>query len=269
MIEPRYQSDRVTLYCGDALAVLPEIASESIDMVLTSPPYDNMRGYSSDFDFPGIARELWRIIKPGGVMVWIVGDATIDGDETGTSFRQALHFKSIGFRLHDTMIYQKPGGGAVGSNYCYWQSFEYMFVFSKGRPKSIHLLKDKKNKRVGGMFQSGSISPKTGDRVNPTYGKTVGEYGYRDNIWSILPGNNGDDPTDHPAVFPEKLAGDHIVSWSDNGDIILDCFLGSGTTGKMAYQYNRRFIGIEIDPIYYTIAEKRIRAAESQLLLGI
>jgi len=270
MIEPSYQSENVTLYLGDCLTVLPTLETGSVDLTVTSPPYDNLRKYNGyEFDFKGIARELYRITKIGGVMVWIVGDATIDGNETGTSFRQALYFKELGFNLHDTMIFQKPGGGAVGSNYCYWQSFEYMFVLSKEKPRSINLLKDKKNIKAGSRSTSGTKSKFTGTRLHPAGGTIVGEYGYRDNIWRILPGQNGDDSTFHPAPFPEALARDHILSWSSPGDLVLDPMCGSGTTGKMAVLYQRKFIGIDISSEYIAIAEKRIKQAQQQIIMPL
>ena len=94
---------------GDCLEIMPTLADKSVDLTVTSPPYDNLRTYNgnSQFDFEGIAKELFRVTKDGGVVVWVVGDANINGSETGTSFRQALYFKEIGFNLHDTMIYQK------------------------------------------------------------------------------------------------------------------------------------------------------------------
>jgi len=255
----------VTLWQGDCAKVMQQLADGCIDLTVTSPPYDNLRSYNGyTFDFEAIAQQLYRVTKPGGVVVWVVGDATINGSETGTSFRQALYFKDIGFNLHDTMIYQKPGGGAVGSNKCYWQSFEYMFVLAKGTPAIINRLKDKVNKRSGSVSTSGTKSHLTGARLHPKNGTIVGDYGYRDNVWVILAGNNGDEQTEHPAPFPEALARDHILSWSNPGDTVLDPMCGSGTTGKMAVKYQRNFVGIEISQEYLDIAQKRIHDAQLQ-----
>ncbi|MEK7482270.1 MAG: transcriptional repressor LexA, partial [Patescibacteria group bacterium] len=135
------------IICGDAVDVMKTFPPDSIDLVVTSPPYDELRNYKGySFNFEGIAKGLFRVIKQGGVVVWVVGDETIKGDETGSSFRQALYFKECGFKLFDTMIYSKPPRGAVGNNKTYWQSFEYMFIFSKGNPKTVNLIKDRKNK---------------------------------------------------------------------------------------------------------------------------
>lgn len=254
----------IELHLGDCKDVLATMPDGSIDLTVTSPPYDNLRTYKGyTFDFEPIAQQLYRVTKPGGVVVWVVGDATINGSETGTSFRQALYFKEIGFNL-ETMIYQTPGVGAKGSNNYYWQVFEFMFVLSKGTPKTVNRLKDKKNKRAGSVSTSGFKQNSVGTRLHPEGGTIVGEYGYRDNVWVILAGNNGDEQTEHPAPFPEALARDHILSWSNPGDTVLDPMMGSGTTGKMAVKYDRNFIGIEIAADYLAIAERRIRDAQQQ-----
>ena len=195
------------------------------------------------------------------MVVWVVGDATVNGSETGTSFRQALFFKECGFNLHDTMIYQVPGVGAKGSNYSYWQVFEYMFVFSKGKPKTIKRIKDKKNKKAGTISTSNKQKRdgvKT--RLHPAGGTVVGEYGIRDNVWVIPSGNGHSEYTGHPAPFPEALARDHIISWSNESDIVLDCFSGSGTTPKMAKLLNRHYIGIDTSIEYVELSRKRLGA---------
>jgi DNA modification methylase len=252
----------VTLHLGDCAEVLKTLAAESVDLTVTSPPYDNLRKYKGyTFDFEPIARELYRVTKPGGVVVWVVGDATIDGSETLTSFKQALYFKEIGFNAHDTMIYKKVAG-ATGSNYCYWQAFEFMFVFSRGKPKTMSFLTDRENAKapaivnwtVGHRKENGE---KKGKRVYE-----LKEYGRRLNIWDYHTGGKTSDTVhDHPAPFPEALARDHILSWSNEGDTVLDPMMGSGTTGKMAVLNNRNFIGIEIAPEYMETAERRIQEA--------
>jgi site-specific DNA-methyltransferase (adenine-specific) len=239
----------IELKLGDCLEVMKSIGSNSIDLTVTSPPYDNLRTYNGyTFDFEGIAKELYRVTKDGGVVVWIVGDATIKGSETGTSFRQALYFMECGFNLHDTMIYEKNSSSYPANNKSnrYSQIFEYMFIFSKEKPNTTNLIKDKANKWAGHKDFSGKLK-------NP-----VPDFSPRNNIWKYTTSFN--DKTGHPAVFPEQLAHDHIISWSNEGDTILDCFLGSGTTGKMAKQLNRNFIGIEISQEYLDIAKKRIEA---------
>ena len=260
-MKPYYEADNATIYHGDNIATMQAvIADDSIDLVVTSPPYDNLRTYGGhSWDFEGLAAELWRAIKPGGVVVWVVADATVDGSETGTSFRQALHFKEIGFRLHDTMIYQVPGAGAKGSNLSYWQVFEFMFVLSKGRPNSINLLRDKRNKKAGSVSTSGGKQHSVGTRLHKPGGTVIADVGIRDNVWVVLSGNNGDDATAHPAPFPEALARDHILSWSNEGDTVLDPFSGSGTTAKMARLMGRRAIGIEVNQDYCDIAVERLR----------
>jgi site-specific DNA-methyltransferase (adenine-specific) len=189
-------------------------------------------------------------------VVWVVGDATINGSETGTSFKQALYFKEIGFNLHDTMIYEKDGIAFPDKNR-YQQSFEYMFVLSKGKPKTLNLINDRKNISFGRKVTGTDRNADGTTRKASCFGNPIKEFGIRWNIWRIA-STKGNVKTGHPAMFPESLAYDHIVSWSNEGDTVLDCFLGSGTTGKVAKQLNRRFVGIEISPEYLEIASKRI-----------
>jgi DNA modification methylase len=242
------------IYHGDCVDVMRTFPDGVIDLTVTSPPYDNLRTYKGyDFNFEEIAKELYRVTKQGGVVVWVVNDATIKGSETGTSFRQALYFKEIGFNLHDTMIYEKAQA-CFGSNLCYLQSFEYMFVLSKGRPKSINLLRDRPNVRSGRekMAKRGlSVDGKKAERVY----KDMKKMGKRKNIWRYGVGGGS---TGHPAVFPEQLAQDHILSWSNPGDIVLDPMCGSGTTCKMAKLNGRNYIGIDIAEEYVELARRRV-----------
>lgn len=251
------------LHNGDCLEIMPSLADGSIDLTVTSPPYDNLRTYNGSLNdwneakWKAIIAELYRVTKQGGVVVWVVGDATIKGSETGTSFRQALHAMECGFRLHDTMIWNKGGFTAVGTlRSRYGSVFEYMFVWSKGPPKAFNPLKDRKNKHVG-VVPHGTIRQKDGTTKSAHLSGIVrGEYGQRFNIWDIA--NPGIAGNPHPAVFPESIARDHILSWSNEGDTVFDPFTGSGTTGKMALQQGRKFIGIERDPSYFAIAQQRI-----------
>tara|TARA_R110002167_G_scaffold132815_8_gene317195 strand:- start:323 stop:1069 length:747 start_codon:yes stop_codon:yes gene_type:complete len=242
------------VFHGECNGVMQGMADESIDLTVTSPPYDNMRTYKGyDFDFEIIAEELFRITKQGGIVVWVVGDATIKGSETGTSFRQALYFKELGFNLHDTMIYEKAQS-PFGSNLCYLQSFEYMFIFSKGRPKTLNLIRDRKNKRSGvESVAAGGLSV-DGIKQERKH-KELKEYGRRKNIWKYGVGGS---KIDHPAIFPEQLAKDHILSWSNEGDIVFDPMCGSGTTLLMAKQNNRHYIGIDIAEEYVELSRKRL-----------
>ena len=261
-MKPYYEQDGVTLYHGDNVQTMREaIPDQSIDLVVTSPPYDNLRTYGGHtWDFEGLAAELWRAIKPGGVVVWVVADATVDGSETGTSFRQALHFKSLGFRLHDTMIWNKGGFTAVGSvQIRYAPVFEFMFVLSKGQPSTFNPIRDKvvlntDTRAFRTIRQKDGTTKQLPHTPNPSI---AGSFGIRYNVWDVpnpgIPGNQ------HPATFPESLARDHILSWSNEGDTVLDPFSGSGTTLKMARLMGRRGIGIEIHEQYCEIAAERLR----------
>lgn len=250
------------LRLGDCLDVMAGFDTGCIDLTVTSPPYDNLRTYNGSLNdwmegkWKAIIAELYRVTKDGGVVVWVVGDATINGSETGTSFRQALWAMECGFRLHDTMIYEKAGSGACGSNYAYWQAFEYMFVLSKGKPKSVNRIADVQNLRAGTVCTKGRIAANGNEK--DTRRRIVPETSVRTNVWRYQAGNNGDDKVSHPARFPEALARDHILSWSNEGDTVLDPFLGSGTTGKKAILHGRNFIGIEREPEYFAIAQRRI-----------
>ena len=244
----------------ETMAKMPDFF---VDLTVTSPPYDNLRTYNGYcFDFENVAKELFRITKQGGVVVWIVGDATIKGSETGTSFKQALYFKEIGFNLHDTMIYKKNNVYAHDPrNKRYKQCFEYMFVFSKGKPLTYNEIKDKPNKHAGKTLSGTKGRTKDGVKrdLKPVI---MGDFQARFNIWEYTTG--GSVASDkiafkHPAIFPEQLANDHILSWSNEGDLIYDPFMGSGTTAKMCILNNRNWIGSEISNEYCNIIEERIK----------
>jgi DNA modification methylase len=251
------------IYNENCLTTLSRMPDDFLDLTITSPPYDDMRNYSGrkNFEFDLIAKELFRVTKNGGILVWIVGDQTIKGNESGTSFRQALKFKEIGFNLFDTMIYLKTPRGAVGNNNTYWQSFEYMFILCKGKPKTINLIKDRQNKEA----RTGDNSTKRlhdGSLLKQKRGGYA-KVGRRTNVWEYLVGK-GHSASDklayeHPAIFPEKLAQDHIISWSNKGDIVYDPFMGSGTTAKMSILNSRKFIGSEISKDYCRVANKRLK----------
>ena len=251
--------------CMDCVEGLKLLKDESIDLTVTSPPYDNLRTYNGYyFDFESVAKELYRVTKLGGVVVWVVGDATVKGSETGTSFRQALYFMDCGFNLHDTMIYNKTG--LPMNHNRYEQEFEYMFVLSKGKPKTFNpiripcLYPEKETARQNSKYsETNEIMRKarSGKQRKP-----VGKDKIKGNIWKYATGKNHSTKDDiafnHPAIFPEQLANDHIISWSNEGDVVLDPFSGSGTTHKMALLNNRKFIGFEISQEYVNIERKRL-----------
>ncbi len=254
---------------GDCLELMKEIPDGSVDLTVTSPPYDNLRTYNGNIDqwsfekFKAIAKELYRVTADGGVVVWIVNDATIKGSETGSSFKQALYFKDMGFNIHDTMIWQKISPFTHKTRYI--ACFEYMFIFSKGTPKSVNLICDRKNK-WGGVAVHGTQRLKADGVLHQNNGVKAGrkvkEFGARYNIWD-MPGDKIN-KTGHPAVFPEKLVTDHIASWSNPGDLVFDPLMGSGTTGVACISTGRRFIGMELDQGYFDIAVNRIAEAEKE-----
>ena len=221
-IVPLFKENK--FYNGDCLEVMKTLEDKSIDMVLTSPPYDNLRDYKGyTFKFEGIAKEIYRVLKDGGVCVQVVGDATINGSETGTSFKQALFFKELGLNLHDTMIWSKPTFTATGAlKTRYAQTFEYMFVFSKGKIKTFNPIKDRINKSFGRDKKHGTVRQANGTtKPISNQNKIIPEFGQRFNVWE-MPTEVSNLNRFHPAQFPEKLAEDHILSWSNEGDIIFD-----------------------------------------------
>ena len=255
------------LYNADCIDVLAELDPESVDLVVTSPPYDTLRTYEGtcrwDFDvFKTVADRLCRVLKKGAVIVWIVSDATVNGSETGSSFRQALYFKDIGLNIHDTMIWRKQTSTDTGSlRVRYGNVFEYMFVFSKGKPKTFNPLMDRANKGAG-RKKSGPVVQADGSRTPiSSKGKAYRTMGQRFNVWDVNTVVSKEERTGHPAQFPLSLARDHILSWSNEGDTVLDPFMGSGTTGAAATGAGRKFIGIEKVERYFRIASERIRSA--------
>jgi len=240
--------------CLETMAKMPD---NFIDLTVTSPPYDGLRTYNGySFDFETIAKELYRVTKNGGVVVWVVNDSTKNGSESGTSFKQALFFKECGFNLHDTMIYQKSTPPLTHNRY--EQNFEYMFVLSKGKPNTFNGI------RVERKYKD--------NRTNKAFGKNTDDsvdYGYssnnahvlKTNVWNIFAGGGNSDKiaSKHPAIFPEQLANDHIISWSNENDIVYDCFSGSGTTAKMSIINNRKWIVSEISSEYCEIIKERIK----------
>jgi len=260
------------MYNEDCLITMSKISDGLIDLTLTSPPYDDLRTYNAhlsgnktkfngySFPFEDIAKELFRITKKGGVVVWVVGDATNKGSETGTSFRQALFFKECGFDLYDTMIYQKTGT-PFPQKTRYNQTFEYMFVFSKGKPNTFNPIM-KKNVTAGAVRNSRKFRNADGEMIPGFNGKPVNEYGIENNIWLIKNGMNKSTKDvvafEHPAIFPEELAAKHIITWTKEYDLVYDPFMGSGTTAKLSIQLDRNWIGSELDETYCDICDRRL-----------
>lgn len=251
------------MYNGDCLDIMRCMPSEIVDLTVTSPPYDNLRSYNGNIEqwnfekFKAIAKELYRVTNKGGVVVWVVADATIKGSETGTSFKQALYFKKCGFNLHDTMIFAKLNYPPQ-THRRYEQAFEYMFVFSKGKPNTFNPLLERcktygklHNYKKQVMLDEKQIMRQRDER------RAVKEFKRRNNIFAYTVGGGR---TGHPAPFPLQLAQDHITTWTKEGDLVLDVFLGSGTTGVAAVKSGRKFIGVEIEKEYFEKAKQRIKS---------
>ena len=260
--------ENIDIYNEDCRDTMQRMIKEEIkvDLVITSPPYDSLRNYNNsstwNFEiFKEIAQLLYDITADGGIVVWIVGDATINGSETGTSLRQALYFMECGFKLHDTMLFEKNSSSfpAKRTGNRYTQIFEYMFVFSKGKPKTAHLICDKENKwKNFTNWGKNTNYNKNGELIQTNDIKPVPEFSPRNNIWKYTVGFNINEGK-HPAVFPYQLAEDHILTWSNEGDLIFDPFTGSGTTASAALCNNRNFIGSEIDKTYFDFIPNNIQ----------
>ncbi len=249
------------IYNEDCLDTMSRMPDGYVDMVMTSPPYSDIRDYEGfKFDFEKTAQGLYRVLKEGGVCVWVVGDKTQDGNEKGIPFSQALYFKELGFALADTMIYQKTLSGVVGGGDLYRQTFEFMFVFSKGKIQTKNLIKDYKVKYQTINKTTASRRNKDG-RLEKRKKYSSDTMALRGNVWLYSPGylkHTADVYAyEHPAMFPEKLAHDHIVSWSNLDDIVYDPFMGAGTTAKVAVGLGRKYIGSEISARYCEIANRR------------
>ena len=260
--------ENIDIYNEDCRDTMQRMLKEDVkaDLVITSPPYNNLRTYNHsstwNFDiFKEIAKLLYDVTAEGGVLVWVVGDATINGSETGTSFRQALYFMECGFKLHDTMLFEKNSSSfpAKRTGNRYTQIFEYMFVFSKGKPKTAHLICDKENKwKNFTNWGKNTNYNKDGELIPTNNIKPVPEFSPRNNIWKYTVGFNINEGK-HPAVFPYQLAEDHLKTWSNEGDLVFDPFTGSGTTASAALCNNRRFIGCEIDKTYFSFIPNNIQ----------
>lgn len=260
--------ENIDIYNEDCRDTMQRMKEEGVkvDLTVTSCPYDDLRKYNNssiwNFEiFKEIAQLLYDVTADGGVVVWVVGDATINGSETGTSFKQALYFMECGFKLHDTMLFEKNSSSfpAKRTGNRYTQIFEYMFVFSKGKPKTAHLICDKENKWKNFInWGKNTNYNKDGELIPTNNIKPVPEFSPRNNIWKYTVGFNINEGK-HPAVFPYQLAEDHILTWSNEGDLVFDPFTGSGTTASAALCNNRKFIGSEIDKTYYDFIPNNIQ----------
>lgn len=256
-MKPYYSENGIEIYHGDCREILPSLPK--VDLVVTSPPYGSVRDYVryEGVDTLAVLAELACMLIEGGVIVWNTADQVTEGSETGQSFREALHVMSQGLRLHDTMIYCREGVNFPDANR-YHPAFEYMFVFSKGAPRCFNGIRDRKNK-WGGTTVHGTQRERDGRMTVPSQnGSLIPDIGLRLNWWILKPAST--EPTlDHPARMPISMAQAHVQSWCNAGDLVLDPFMGSGTTLRAAKDLGRKAIGIEICEAYCEIAANRLR----------
>lgn len=262
------------VYCGDAAKILESFDSDSVDLIVTSPPYSNLRSYGGTLvewnhdKFKEIANELNRVLKPGGVIVWVVGDKTDKGSETCIPFKQVLYFREIGLNLNDTMIFLKSNPMPQVKQPRYRDCFEYMFVFSKGKPTTFNPIM-RKCKESGKHYKSTvRVINTDNDRKDIDY--FVSDETVEYNVWRMSVAQNkilydlGDKKIKHPAVFPYEIPFRHIKSWTNEGDLVLDPFAGSGTTLLAAMDLKRNFIGIDSNEDYCKIADLRLKVNEKK-----
>lgn len=265
-----YSNNNINIHNDDCLNYLKSLPDNSIKFTLTSPPYDDIRDYNGySFPFEDIAKELWRTTRVGGVIAWNVADATVKGSETGTSMRQALYFMSLGFRLHDTMIYAKKNPMPAGvSSKRYHQAWEYIFILSKDTPETFNPIMVKaKFGHLGANMKhrgkDGELNYKKTKRNEFTKVRNILEY-------SIGGGHSTKDKVafGHPALMPEQLAHDMIVTWTNEEDEVFDPFTGAGTTAKMCLLTNRKFHGTELSLEYCDIIKQRLELPPSTRIVN-
>jgi site-specific DNA-methyltransferase (adenine-specific) len=251
-----------TIYHENCLETLGRLPDDMIDMTITSPPYDDLREYNG-YHFPvqDIAAALYDKTKPGGVVIWVVGDRTVNGGETLTSFRHALTFQETGFKVHDTMLYVKNNPIPSDCGKRYRQCFEYMFCFAKGQPKTFNPITEP-TKSAGTKIKAFRITERgRGNVPDEDIGRQIKTERKAGNIFTYNVGTSSSQDRvafNHPAIFPEKLVEDQIRTWTDTGDVVYDPFMGSGTTAKVAHLLDRKWLGSEISEEYVNLANERL-----------
>ena len=261
------------IFHENCIETLERMPADCLDMTITSPPYDDLRDYNG-YHFPveQIACGLFRTMKNGGVVIWVVGDRTVDGDETLSSFKHAFAFKDAGFRVHDTMIYAKNNPIPSDCGKRYRQCFEYMFCFSKGQPKTFNPIMEP-TKSAGQKITAFRITGKgRGNVPDEDIGREIKSERKVSNIFAYKVGMSSSKDKiafQHPAIFPEKLVEDQILTWTNEGDLVYDCFMGSGTTAKMAEELDRKWLGSEISAQYVKIAKARLEQQPNKLKFSV
>ena len=256
-----------SIVLGDCVEGMRSLPPDLVPCTVASPPYGALRHYHGNhqFDFEAAAAELWRITRPGGVVCWVVREEVVDGSESGEASEQRLFFRDLGFRLHQTIVMERYGSRARSPGR-YGESLEYAFILAKGKPATVRLLRDRRNKTAGKLVTATHRYPDGSYRVQRY---EVDEWGYRKAVWYFAQGMHvATDPVArlHQAPMPEAMAEDLILSYSREGDLIFDPFAGVATTAKMALLNHRNYFGYEINAIYHARGEERLRAARMEYL---
>lgn len=255
------------IICGDSVEILRSFPDNSIDIVVTSPPYDAIRDYKGfSYDLHATGKEIQRVLKLGGVAVIVIQDQTKNFGKTLTSFRTILDWcDSFGFKLFETVIYRKYGAEGAWWNKRFRVDHEYIPIFLKGeRPQYFNKEHLKIPSKHGGKTLTGGGTRLTNGIRIATRAIKINLMKCRGTIWEYLTAGDGSRlKHEHPATFPDKLPYDFIQCFCPEGGIVLDPFVGSGTTTVAAKNLGRRYIGIDIAPEYCAIAEKRMQIESS------
>lgn len=257
------------IYCIDCVEGMKKIPDNSVDIVVTSPPYDGIRDYNGfNFDLHETGRGLIRILKEGGIVAMVIQDQTKNFGKTLTSFKTIIDWcDNIGFKLFECVIYRKHGSEGAWWTNRFRVDHEYMPIFLKGEKPQYF---NKENLKVpsihGGKVMTGSGSRRTDGKTNARVTRPINTMKCRGTIWNYLMAGDKDPiKRQHPAPFPDQIPLDFIECFCPPGGVVLDPFMGSGSTAVAAKKLNRKYIGFDTSEEYIKIAHARLRNTETQL----
>lgn len=245
--------------CVEGMEMLPD---DCVDLVVTSPPYDAVRKYNGfAFDLHQTGAQIHRVLKDGGIAAMVIQDQTKDFGKSLTSFRTIIDWcDSFGFKLFECVIYRKNGSEGAWWKHRFRVDHEYIPLFLKGdRPAYF----DKQPLRVpskhGGKVMSGSGNRRTDGATNGTVRREINATKCRGTIWNyLMAGDKNPLKRKHPAVFPDAIPSDLIQCFCPPGGIVLDPFIGSGSTAVQALKHERHFIGFDISQEYCDLCNQRL-----------
>jgi site-specific DNA-methyltransferase (adenine-specific) len=256
------------IYCTDCVEGMKQIPGSSIDLVVTSPPYDSIRNYNGfTFDLHATGQGIHRVLRDGGIAAMVLQDQTSNFGKSLTSFRTVLDWcDNIGFKLFECVIYRKYGPEGAWWRNRFRVDHEYMPIFLKGnRPNYFDKEPLKIPSKHGGKVMTGSGSRRTDGKTNHAVTRMINPTKCRGTVWDYLMAGDKDPiKRKHPAPFPDQIPKDFIGCFCPPGGIVLDPFMGCGSTAMAALALGRRFIGFEISPEYCSLAEERMKTFTSE-----